>query len=205
VTIAEPATLVTDYLLGAVSACLGVLLWSNVRWWAVAFLAVAASAFIGGTYHGFPAFYPGPLWKATLVAAGVASYAMVVATARATRIYPRTIEVLAIVKFWIYCVWIFFNEAFIVVVIDSGIALLLVALLHAIRGGPPWRWMISAVAVSVAAAGVQAMKLAPHPHFNHNDLYHVIQIAAMVLFYRGALVIGPPLSRGDALTTPPAR
>jgi hypothetical protein len=45
--------------------------------------------------------------------------------------------------------------------------------------------MIAAVAASVAAAGVQAMKLAPHPQFNHNDLYHVIQIAAMWLFYRG--------------------
>jgi hypothetical protein len=25
-----------------------------------------------------------------------------------------------------------------------------------------------------------------HRHFNHNDLYHVIQVAAMLLFYRGA-------------------
>jgi hypothetical protein len=49
--------------------------------------------------------------------------------------------------------------------------------------------MISAVAVSVAAAGVQAMHLAPHPGFNHNDLYHVMQIAAMWLFYRGARLI----------------
>jgi hypothetical protein len=81
------------------------------------------------------------------------------------------------------------HDEFIYVVIDSGIALLIVALLHAIRGDPPWRWMIAAVAVSVAAGAVQAMKLAPHPHFNHNDLYHVIQIAAMWLFYRGARLI----------------
>jgi hypothetical protein len=33
---------------------------------------------------------------------------------------------------------------------------------------------------------VQAAKLAPHPGFNHNDLYHVMQIVAMVLLYRGA-------------------
>jgi hypothetical protein len=30
------------------------------------------------------------------------------------------------------------------------------------------------------------MGFALHQHFNHNDLYHVIQIAAMVLFYIGA-------------------
>jgi hypothetical protein len=184
-TIHEPMTLATDYLLAVVTVFLGYRLIDKSRWWAIAFFAVALAALAGGSYHGFPSLHPDLLWKSTLVAAGVASYAMLVATARATRIYPRSIEVLATLKLWIYCVWIFFNEAFIVVVIDSGSALLLVATLHAIRGGPPWRWMISAVAVSVAAAGVQAMKLAPHPQFNHNDLYHVIQIAAMWLFYRG--------------------
>ena len=48
------------------------------------------------------------------------------------------------------------------------------------------RWILAGVAVSVLAAGVQASGFAPHRHFNHNDLYHVIQIAAMILFYAGA-------------------
>jgi uncharacterized protein DUF6962 len=39
--------------------------------------------------------------------------------------------------------------------------------------------------VSVIGGAVQASGFDLHPHFNHNDLYHVIQIAAMVLFYRG--------------------
>jgi hypothetical protein len=47
-------------------------------------------------------------------------------------------------------------------------------------------WMLGGVGVSVLAAGVQASGFALHRHFNHNDLYHVIQIAAMVLFYIGA-------------------
>jgi hypothetical protein len=109
----------------------------------------------------------------------------VVATAIGTGILIKPLIALSLVKFAVYAGWIAFHDDFLAVVIDSGSALLLVATLHAIRGGPPWRWMISAVAVSVVAAGVQAMKLAPHPHFNHNDLYHVIQIAAMWLFYRG--------------------
>ena len=33
---------------------------------------------------------------------------------------------------------------------------------------------------------MQASGFAPHPSFNHNDLYHVIQVAAMFLLYRGA-------------------
>jgi hypothetical protein len=40
--------------------------------------------------------------------------------------------------------------------------------------------------VSLAAAAAQASGLDLHPSFNHNDLYHVVQIAAMALFYCGA-------------------
>ena len=185
-TVHEPMTLATDYLLACVTVFLGYRLLDKSRWWAMAFFAVAIAALVGGTYHGFPSFYPDVLWKTTLVAAGAASCAMVTATAIGTAILTRPLIALAAVKFAVYLGWIAFHDDFRAVVIDSGLALLLVAALHAIRGGPPWRWMISAVAVSVAAAGVQAMKLAPHPHFNHNDLYHVIQIAAMWLFYRGA-------------------
>jgi hypothetical protein len=75
------------------------------------------------------------------------------------------------------------RDEFIFVVIDTGIAFAVVAALHL------WKWnglLLGGVAVSVAAALVQASGFAPHPHFNHNDLYHVIQIAAMALLYRGA-------------------
>jgi hypothetical protein len=155
----------------------------------MAFLALAAAALVGGTYHGFPQFFPGLLWAATEVCAGLASFLMVVATARATGYFPRTIFCLAAVKLLVYLEWILDHDEFIAVVIDSGIALLVVALLHAVRRDPAWRWMVGGVAVSVVGAGVQTLGLAPHPHFNHNDLYHVIQIAAMWLFYRGAKLL----------------
>jgi hypothetical protein len=32
---------------------------------------------------------------------------------------------------------------------------------------------------------VQAGGFAPHAHFNHNDLYQVIQCVAMFAFYKG--------------------
>jgi hypothetical protein len=69
------------------------------------------------------------------------------------------------------------------VVIDTGIAFAVVLALHL------WRfngWIVAGVALSAAAALVQASGFALHRHFNHNDLYHVIQLAAIVLFYRGA-------------------
>ena len=192
-TIHEPMTLATDYLLALACGYFSILLFRKTSaatgWWCIAFAAVAVAALAGGTYHGFPSFYPGALWKTTLVAAGAASCAMVIATGIATRVAPQFFFWLSVLKFAAYLGWIAFNDRFLAVVIDSGSALLIVAILHAIRGDAAWRWMISGVAVSVAAAGVQAMHLAPHPHFNHNDLYHVIQIAAMWLFYRGARLI----------------
>jgi hypothetical protein len=183
-------TLLTDYVLALACGCFSILLYrlksAASGWWSIAFAAVALAALVGGTYHGFPSFYPNVLWKTTLVAAGAASCAMVIATGVGTRIAPKLFFWLALLKFAAYLAWIASTDSFFAVVADSGSALLLVAALHAIRGGAAWRWMISGVAVAVAAAGVQAMKLAPHPHFNHNDLYHVIQLAAMWLLYRGA-------------------
>lgn len=179
-------TLATDYLLAAISAYLGFRLLRHSRWWATAFFLVALAAVAGGTTHGFPGLYPLLLWKTTLTAAGMASFAMVVATSKGTRLWEGPLFWLASAKLLAYGIWTTLRDDFIAVVIDSGAALLVVALLHAARRDAAWRWMLAGVALSVVAAAVQALKLAPHPQFNHNDLYHVIQIAAMWLFYRGA-------------------
>jgi hypothetical protein len=51
----------------------------------------------------------------------------------------------------------------------------------------PQGWRRSVV--SVLAATIQVNGVALHHDFNHNDLYHVIQMGGMYLFYRGALVL----------------
>jgi hypothetical protein len=74
------------------------------------------------------------------------------------------------------------HDDFIWVIADTASALLIVGVLHV------WRlngWMLAGVAVSILAGLAQASGISLHPHFNHNDLYHVIQIAAMFLFYNG--------------------
>jgi hypothetical protein len=144
---------------------------------------VALAAFLGGTWHGF--LQGKLLWKATLLAAGGASFAMLAGSAFAVLSgTPRAVLLaLASVKFLVYAAVMLTRDEFIFVVIDSGIALALVAALHLWR----WNaWIVAGVAVSVLGALVQASGLAPHRHFNHNDLYHVIQVAAMLLLYRGA-------------------
>ena len=48
------------------------------------------------------------------------------------------------------------------------------------------KWLSLAVLVNLAGAAVQMSRVRLHAYFNHNDLFHVIQLVAMVLFYRGA-------------------
>lgn len=183
----EPMTMVTDYALGAVAAWLSLLLFRNAhtsrRLWAVAFAALAAAAFLGGTWHGF--LQSNLLWKATTLSAGVASFGMVAGSSWAVFSGPLRAFVLtaALAKLVVYSAWMLSHDAFLYVVIDTGIAFLVVAALHL------WKWngaILAGVAVSIVGALVQASGFTLHAHFNHNDLYHVIQIAALVLLYRGA-------------------
>ena len=187
--VSEPMTLATDYLLGAVTAWLALLLFRKSeaqrsrRWWAAAFAALALAAFLGGTWHGF--FQSKLLWKATLLTIGCASFAMVVGSACATLsgLARQALVTVALAKVVAYSAWMLGHDAFIFVVIDTAIAFAIVAVLHL------WRWngfLLAGVVLSVVAGLVQASGFAPHPHFNHNDLYHVIQLAAIALLYLGA-------------------
>jgi hypothetical protein len=67
IEIAEPATLITDYILAIVVFVLGVLLvrarhsssGRSTMLWSIAFLTAAAAAGAGGTYHGFAPYFSG--------------------------------------------------------------------------------------------------------------------------------------------------
>ena len=183
-------TLATDYLLAVVSAAAGVVVLnkserqSSRRWWGLALLALALAAVVGGTHHGFALQ---ALWKPTVFIAGAASAAMVVGSAFATtRGVLRTgLIAFAALKLAVFWLWTWHDARFIWVVLDSGIAFALVALLHAVQRDAASRWILAGVGLSLVAAAAQASGFDLHRHFNHNDLYHVIQIAAIVAFYRG--------------------
>jgi len=186
----EPMTLATDYLLAAVSAwaAISVLRARAGRrswlWWGIAPAAWALAAAIGGTHHGFAL---NMLWQPTVFVAGAASAAMLVGSAHATTTgtlqhFLRGFAALKLLVFW---AWVAQDARFIWVVIDSGVAFALVALLHILRRDSAWRWIAGGVGLSLAAGAAQASKVDLHPHFNHNDLYHLIQLAAILAFHRG--------------------
>jgi hypothetical protein len=180
----EPATVLTDYALGAVAAWVSFQLFRHPqrsrRYWALAFAALAAGAFLGGTWHGF--VRSDLLWKATVLSVGVASFGMVAGSALAVA-HGRLLLILAVIKLAAYTAWMLLHDEFIYVVLDTGVALLVVAALHL------WKWngpILAGVALSAVAGLVQASGFKLHEHFNHNDLYHVIQTVAVLLLYRGA-------------------
>ena len=130
------------------------------------------------------------VWKATVLCVGIASFGMlggsaICATAGNAR---KMLLAVAAAKLAVYSAWMVGHSEYIYVIADTGAALALVAALHlrsAVRDRAS-RWILAGVGVSVLAAGVQASGFALHRNFNHNDLYHVIQIVAMILFYAGA-------------------
>ena len=181
--------MLTDYALAGVTVFLGWLSRTNssrsARYWLLAFAALAIAAFLGGTYHGLRIE---ALWKPTVLLAGVASFGMLAGSAYATTTgnVRRALLIAAAVKLALYEAWMLGHDAFIFVIADTGSALLAVAALHLLAlEHPATRWILAGVAASLVAAGVQAGRLALHEHFNHNDLYHVVQIAAMLLYYAG--------------------
>lgn len=178
----EPTTALTDFALTALSAFLGLKSIPYSRFWSLAFLALALGALLGGVWHGF--WQSDLLWKATTLSVGVASFGMVAGSAyAATEGKLRTgLIAFAAVTLVAYAGWMLYHDDFIWVVADTASAFFIVAILHAWRFN---KWMLAGVAVSVLAGVAQASGLALHRHFNHNDLYHVLQMAALVLFYRG--------------------
>ncbi len=201
-TIHEPMTLATDYALGLVCVALAIRLFRSGRdpsrlCWSGALAVCAVSAFLGGTYHGFLPYLDAAsqttLWAATLMAIGCAAFCGTTATARAHLAPPwrQRVETVATLQLAAYLFATTRTHNFLIAIIDYSVSFGFVLIVHAVV----WRrtkaeapgWIVGGVAISFVAAGIQAAGLAPHPDFNHNDLYHVVQIVGMWMLYRGAL------------------
>jgi hypothetical protein len=203
VTISEPTTLITDYLLGTLSEVCGVLLLkqnmplrqASIRFWAMSLFAAAAASYVGGTYHGFKhAMEPqmaAVLWKVTTISMGVASFFLLAAAFSAALGGEdrRWLIAAAALKLVIYAAWMLTHDEFRYVIYDYGSTLAIVLLLvvtDRTRGvAGHRRYIASGILVSIAAAAVQQSGFRLHQHFNHNDLMHVIQMGGVWLLYLG--------------------
>lgn len=201
--IAEPATLITDYLLGTLSVLLGARLLAvgrssrqrSVTLWALALAAVAAASYAGGTYHGFRhemhAELAALLWKATTISMGLASFLLLGAALCASfdRRARRWLLAAAALKLAVYVMWMLAHDEFRFVIYEYGSTLVIVILLVSTgqtNGAAGHRgYIASGIVASIAAAIVQQSGIRLHRHFNHNDLMHVVQMGGVWLLYAG--------------------
>lgn len=203
----EIATMLTDFLIAGICVGLALAMMRAAQpaseivrqIWAGSFATTAVAAGIGGVVHGF-ALHLSPrtkqwLWKATQYVLGLTSLA-VLGAAIIAFVDGRTQNWLlgvAVAKFIAYVGVVRRRDDYTIVVIDYGTSMIGLVALAAIgwarEGTPASPWLVAAVLVSAVAAIIQLRKIAPHPRFNHNDLYHVVQIVALYLFYRGGLLL----------------
>jgi hypothetical protein len=195
-------TLVTDWVLAGIAAVLARRLLAEARrraslalaLWGGAFVASCLGALLGGAYHGFaPQLAESSrvvLWKGTVFSVGFVSFfllAGVVLSQLPSRFHSWLVGALAL-KLVAYLAWMAGHDEYRYVIWDYGSAMIAaLAIQIARRRDAAARWIAGGILVSFAAAGVQLSGFALHRHFNHNDLYHVVQMAGLWMLYRGAM------------------
>lgn len=195
-TLHEPATFFTDLLLAALGVGFALRLAMKQppsgarRWWIASMSMMAASAFVGGFYHGFSPEFPAiePWWWRVVLWI-ICGLGFTMATSLLHELKPRgnirAWQVLLAVKFAISVTAVFFKPEFLVAMADYGSAMLawVIAALMVRRS---WRGpMLAGVGLSLLAGIVQQAQWSVSTHFNHNDLFHLIQALALVAFYQG--------------------
>lgn len=146
-TITEPMTMLTDYVIAVESFTIVILLaqillsqrqqqQTAMGWWLVAFGLVGVAAALGGTCHGFTAYLDNAvirsLWTVMLFALSLASLCMLIATVITT--LPRRLQrwflMGATFKSCIYLAWATIHSHFVYAIVDYLSAMLVVLLLQ---------------------------------------------------------------------------
>ncbi len=201
----EPATTLTDLALALQCLVFAYILAkregtaSKRRDWTLFFAAVALAALLGGVVHGIgfesDSRIGGLLWRAVLVLIGLSALAGWRIGASLTLSGPaeRVVRAMAAVLFGAYClVVLFVYPKFSIAVANylPAMVFTLVCLILAARsrGSRPLAVAAAGLMISLFAAALQQREIGIHPvYFDHNALYHVIQMVAFALLFVGSL------------------
>jgi uncharacterized protein DUF6962 len=192
----EPVTALTDYLLAAVYLAFALPLFSrgysqrqvSLQLAGFTFFSTVLGSVAGGTYHLIGGEI---LWKATIYCIGLAGFLMVASAAFVTTVgsLRRILLIGAALQFVAFGTWVITHDDFRYVIYDYGAAMLLTLVLFCSasyrrlsRNTP---WIGASVLLTLAGSAFQASDFDLHRNFNHNDAYHIIQIGAGWLLYRG--------------------
>jgi hypothetical protein len=186
----------------------------SLRLWAAAFAAVALCAVCAGTHQAFGArldpVVAQSLWRATLCLAGAAGllFLSVIVHVYTTGRVRLALLALAATKFIVLVLWIAGHDDLHYVVYDTVATLLPVLVLSAwgawSRRGGPAPWVLAGILVSLVAALMQQGRVALHPSFDHHNLFHVIQMAAMYFLFRAGLEMRDQPGESEPVAPAPA-
>ncbi len=203
--ITEPATMLTDYGLTVLSSLFAWWLWTvgqrpnrlSVRAWALGFASLGMASLAGGTVHGLSLVLSAPvlkgLWKWAGLTVGLAGSCFLIGTLFASVVPPvrRWLISLSCVQLLGYVVWINLYDDFRYVVYNYGATCAVILVIQIYYGivqkWAPAGWIVTGILITYVASAIQQNGIALHPSFNHNDLYHVIQMVSLSLLYRGAV------------------
>jgi len=191
----EPTTFLTDCILAVLAVALA---WNlpaapaAARWWRGMFVCTALSALVGGCHHGFAHNFSGPIqhywWIGTLwIISGLsACMAMSLLHELVPPDRQRPWRGVIGAKLLLSAIVGFLHPVYLVVIIDYGLTML-AWLVAAVLVNRPWRgWILAGFGLSTIGAVVQQSGWPSMAHFNHNDLYHVIQALGLVALSRAS-------------------
>lgn len=209
VPLSEPTTLVSDWVLAAVAAALGIRLYRVAgagpgrraqRLWAAAFLAGATAALAGGAVHGFAAqltpLAHDVLWKTVLVGIGLAGSLILVGAVLATLTgrWQTAFLAGAAGQLAVYLALVSASNDVRLAVWNGAVTIVVVlalALATASQDSRRIGWILLALGLSAAGLAAQRSGIAI-AFLNHNDVCHVLQTVALWPFYRaGRRLIDP--------------
>lgn len=203
----EPMTVFTDLLIAGAAAYFAVELnrkfnvtLMNTTWhWVRVFCFLSLGSLLGAVSHGIgPWFSEGVrdwIWKSTTLSIGLVSFFFILAGLY--RVFPyatvQWLRWLPLLALGAYTVMILKDPRFINVVkfYAPSLTLVLLIMVYSAWGtsAPGAGKIAIGIGISFIAAGAQVSGWDLHRNFNHNDLYHVIQLVGMFYIYRGALFL----------------
>ena len=197
----EPTTVITDGFIALLGCYIGIQLLSNPLWtiqsfWGMSFISIAISAVSGSIRHGWGPHYSqkisDDLNRITYVGIGMTTATLLLGVVTWQGSNPMVCSSLIILSFLYYIRVAFKMMTFRVVMMYYFPALLLILVLTTLAWNndvPGAGTIAVGILVSLLAGVVQLSGWPTHRYFNHNDLYHIIQLGGMWFMYTGVLQI----------------
>ncbi|MCZ6853128.1 MAG: hypothetical protein O7G86_04330 [Gammaproteobacteria bacterium] len=201
--VTELTTAATDLVLGVVSIAILIQLqrvrqydeW-KVKLWSWVFALLALVSFLGTVAHGFQMSDSTRywLWQPLYTCLGIMIALFVVGAVNDWRGKPLSRRLLipaVVLGVGFYALTVVLGGKFLVFVVYEGAAMLVALVIYirlSIKSQMPGSGMVAgAIGLNIAAAAVQASSLSVTIilPLDHNGLFHMVQIAAIVMLGRG--------------------